>query len=133
MNGINSGYDQQWLMIALMHILTCARLGKEYKAEEENNTAVVGVLLADALSQAYIERFGGGGGDSSASGKGAVVVNKSVGDIADTVEKAMKADSTNHNLARQLIDSTKNFEPAAKAFQEEFGNPISSPRAGFRK
>jgi hypothetical protein len=133
MNDINSAYDQQWLMIVLMHILTCVRLGKEYKAEDENNTAVVGVLLADALMQAYSERFGDNGGSDSAGGKGAVVVSKSVGNISNAIDKAMKTDSANHNLARQLIDSTKSFEPTAKAFQEQHGNPISPSRPGFRK
>lgn len=127
----DNAHAQQWLMLVLLHVITCIRMGKDYKPEEENNTAVIGVYLADSIIGSYHERFGSDEESESSSMMGQSEVNPSVASTVDAVHKAMAVDEANQSLANRFINSTIDFEPAAKAFQEAKGNPISPRKSNL--
>lgn len=133
MEKFNNAYAQQWLMLVLLHVITCIRMGKDYKPEEENNTAVIGVYLADSIIGAYHDRFDSDGDSEASSLVGQTMVKQSVASIANAVHKALAVDDANHNLANRIMDSAKDFQHAAKAFQEAKGNPIPPRRPTLGK
>ncbi len=129
----DNAHAQQWLMLVLLHVITCIRMGKDYKPEEENNTAAIGVYLADSIIGSYHERFGSGEESESSSMMGQTAVSPSVASIANAVHKALTVDEANQALANRFIDSTKDFEPASRAFQEAKSNPISPRKSNLGK
>ena len=133
MEKFDNAYAQQWLMLALLHVITCIRMGKDYKPEEENNTAVQGVYLADSIIEAYHERFDSNEESESGSMVGQTVVNPSVASTVDALHKALAVEENQHGMASRLIDSTKNFEPAAKVFRKDIENPPSVKRPSIKR
>ena len=49
--------QQLWLLIAFLYVYACAESGKTYEANQQENIATQGVMLADSLWGAYIARF----------------------------------------------------------------------------
>ncbi len=133
MEKFDNSVSQEWLMTAMLNLITCIRMGQEYKPHDENNIAVQSVYVADSLIGSFQERFVTEDDTESGGSAGAAVVKQSVASVSNAVHKALTAQDTIHNLSARIMDSAKDFEPAAWALQEERGNSAAPRKTSLRR
>lgn len=114
MNKLHPNLSQNWLIVVLLYVLACSRSGNYYNPHAENNTAYIGVMLADSIMNAFNERFV------------PEPTNGSVGSMSATQETSKLINALNAALN---ANSTLNLEAALKANLAATAQPKQRPES----
>lgn len=127
MGKFNVNLSQNWLIIVLLHILACNRAGNYYDPHAKDNTACIGVLLADSIMEAFSQRFEI---DQASQSGGAMSLSQILETtrIINTLNETINATSTANLEASMKANLANIARPQQQA--ENVAAPKLKPRLG---
>ena len=134
LNNLNKADADQWLMICMMHVIACRKLGEPYNPMSENNTAVNAVHLADSLIFAYKERFSSSeeSSEGGSSGNGAPEAPAVAQSMADKIAATVSAENRLDKFSGGLIRGSDAFMPISVKALDSAKNTVSPSSARMK-